>query len=96
MQVYIDDHAPLRLEQILIKLQGKVTSQWYLFGLAFGVPNDILEQLHDYSEEESLIELLDYWMRHHPGQPTWQEIADAQEKVEFYQIELQQAKGIGK
>ena len=79
------NEAPPNLDSILHRLHGKVKdSQWYCLGLAMGsgVPEKFLEQLKDcYPENQSLIEVLDYWLRNHPGQPTWQEINDAQEKV---------------
>ena len=58
-----------------------MTSKWHQFGLTLGVPRKILDQLTDYSEEDSLIEVLDYWLKHHPNQPTWQEVVDAQDKI---------------
>ena len=76
---------PPTLSSLLHELQGQTTSQWYQFGLALGVPKEILEQLTNYSEEDCIVELLDYWLRHHPGQPTWQEVADAQKHAESYQ-----------
>lgn len=62
-------------------LKGQITSKWYQFGVALGIPQTTLEQLTNYNEEDSLIELLDYWLKHHPNQPTWQEINNAQEKM---------------
>ena len=76
------DH-PLDLNSLLTLLQGHVTSKWYQFGLALGVPKKILDQLINYSEEDSLVEVLDYWLTHHPNQPTWQEVSDAQNKINF-------------
>ena len=74
------DHPP-DLNSLLHTLKGKISSNWYNFGLALGVPKAILDQLLDYSEEDSLIEVLDYWLSHHPQQPTWQEVANAQDKI---------------
>ena len=73
----------LDLDSLLIKVQGQVSSHWYQFGLAIGTPEDIMEQLKDYSEMDGLVEILDYWLRHHPGQPTWREVADALRKAEL-------------
>ena len=53
--------------------------------MAVGLPRNILEDLKSYAREQRLVEVLDYWLRHYPGQPTWQEVANAQEKVKFYQ-----------
>lgn len=63
-------------------LKGQaISSKWYHFGIALGVPKKILDQLTDYSKEDSLVEVLDYWLTHHPQQPTWKEISDAQNKI---------------
>ena len=62
-------------------LQGQISSQWYSFGLAIGVPKQILNQLKHYSDEECLVEVLDYWLKHHPGKPTWQEVVEAKNRI---------------
>ena len=54
------DETPLDLNSLLHKLQGQVSSQWYLFGLAIGVPIDVLKQFIHYSEQDCLVEPLDY------------------------------------
>ena len=56
-------------------------SQWYQLGVAIGVPRKVLNQIENYSEESCLAEVLDYWLKHHPGQPSWKEITDAQRKI---------------
>ena len=33
-----------------------------------------MKQLADYSEKDALVELLDYWLKNHPGRPTWEEV----------------------
>ena len=75
---------PPDLNSLLHLLQGQVTSKWIEFGQALGVPKKILDQLTDYSEEDGLVEVLDYWLTHHPNQPTWQEVSDAQDKINVY------------
>ena len=62
---------------ISIMLENKTGLDWFQFGEALGVPNKITEQLVGYSEKDALVEVVDYWLKHHAGQPTWQEIADA-------------------
>ena len=73
------------MDSLLFKLCGMVNAQWYHFGLAIRVPKEFLESLKGYSEEHCLIELLDYWLRCHPGQPTWKELADAVDEINRYQ-----------
>ena len=70
------------LNNLMIRLQGQISSQWYQFGLVLGVPKEIMGQWSHQSETEHLAEVLDYWLKHHPHQPTWKEITDAQKKIE--------------
>ena len=49
--------------------------------MAIGVPRRVLNQIENYSDESRLAEVLDYWLKHHPGQPSWREIIDAQRKI---------------
>ena len=74
------------LDQLLMKLKGKLSSQWYLYGLAIGVPKEVLDKLKDCPEEECLTEVLDYWLSNHFSQPTWSEVFNAQKKLEFYNM----------
>ena len=76
----------LDLESLLSKLNGKIKSQWYHFGLAIGVPNQTLDQLYNYSEDDCLVEVLDYWLKNHPDQPTWKELADAVADLQDYEL----------
>ena len=69
------------LNNLVYTLREQVSSQWYSFGLGIGVPKQILNQLEDYTDEECLVEVLDYWLRHHPGKPTWQEVTEAKRKA---------------
>jgi hypothetical protein len=71
----------LDLDWLLMKLRGHVdTKQWYQFGMAIGVPRDVLEMLKGYDEEQCMIELADYWLRNHPAKPTWSEICNTAKK----------------
>ena len=80
------EEIPLDLKSLLQKLQGQISKQWYQFGLALGLPMDVLEGFNLYSEEDCLVEVLDYWLKHHTTQPTWQEITNAQSKIESFNI----------
>lgn len=51
-----------------------------------GHPKEMLGQLSDYSNEDCLVEILDYWLKHHPDQPTWKEVADALEEMQDYEL----------
>lgn len=75
---------PPDLTSLLYRFQRQASVEWYPLGLAFGVPEDCLEELKQYTEEQCLIEVLKYWLRNHYGRPTWQEVEKVQEKVETY------------
>ena len=81
------EETPVNLKCLLEKLQGQISKQWYQLGLTLGLPMDVLEGFNLYSEDDCLAEVLDYWLKHHPGKPTWQEITDAQKKVEIFNTE---------
>ena len=66
---------------LVCALQGQVSSKWYSFGLALGVPKEFLNQLKCDSDEECLGEALEYWLKQHPGKPTWKEIMDAKNRI---------------
>jgi hypothetical protein len=79
--------TPVNLKRLLEKLQGQISKQWYQLGLTLGLPMDVLEGFNLYSEDDCLVEVLEYWLKHHPGKPTWQEITDAQNKVVTFNTE---------
>ena len=54
---------------------------WYQLGEALGIEKKILEKFTSCSPEESIIEMLDYWLRNHSGKPTWKEVANALRKI---------------
>ena len=71
----------LDLDCLLMKLRGRIDAKlWYQFGIALGIPTNVLEMLKGYDEEECIIELADYWLRNHPAKPTWSEICNAAKK----------------
>ena len=76
----------LDLDSLLIKLHGRVDIRWYALGTAIGIPTEFLDSLKSYPDQECMVEMLDYWLRHHPDQPTWKEIADAVEDIHDYNL----------
>ena len=79
----------VNVENMLIKFGDEVKSHWYKFGEAIGVPRDYLSTLSGENESQCLKNVLDYWLRHYPGQPTWEEVAEAHRKIKFVdQIKL--------
>ena len=60
----------------MIQLRPQVGPKWYQFGEAAGIEKEVLD---DYAchcnPEDCIVEMLDYWLRNHDGQPTWKETA---------------------
>ena len=75
---------------MLVKLHGRVDTQWFVLGIALGtalgIPTEFLDSLksYNYLDQDCMVEMLDYWLRNHPDQPTWKEIADAIEDIHDY------------
>ena len=81
IKYYYFIEGALNMESLLTYLRGRVTCQWYKFGAALGVPSNMLEKFvkdaEKSSEEKALAKVLEYWLKNHTTQPTWQEVANA-------------------
>ena len=84
MYYYLDQ--AINLDILLIQLKPTVTDKWYQFGEAIGVPKEILEECTRYPTDQSLVEILDNWLRNHSGQPSWKEIAEALTKIGLQEL----------
>ena len=68
----------LDLDNLLIQVQKVMTGCWHQFGKVVGVPDDLLNKCLKCSSEQSVIEVLDYWLRDSCEQrKTWRDVADA-------------------
>ena len=63
----------LNLDTLLIQVRDQVTPLWYEFGVAAGVPIDTLNKCLNCTPEESIVEVLDYWLRQ--SKKTWRDVA---------------------
>lgn len=67
----------LNLDTMLTQLGSHIASKWYQFGLAAGIPNEILDKLLEYPSEQCVIEILDYWLKSwKDDRPTWKDVAE--------------------
>ena len=55
-------------------------------GKALGVDNDVLDRCSSYPPEESIVEILDQWLRNFPGPPTWRAVAKSLRKIDLHQL----------
>lgn len=69
-------------------MKPAVTDKWYQFGEAIGVNKELLEKCTQYPPDQSLVDILDNWLRNHSGQPTWNEIAEALIQIGLEQLAL--------
>ena len=67
-------------------MKPTITDNWYQFGEALDIHKKVLEECSRYSSDQSLVEILDNWLRNHSGQPTWNEIAEALEEIGLKQL----------
>ena len=74
------------LDLLLILIKEEITPRRYEFGLIVGVSKDVMDGYLGYPSDQCLIELLDYWLRHHPGQLIWREVAQALREMKLYQL----------
>ena len=86
MTKFIDQDDSLNLDTLLIQVQGAVTSRWYQLGEALEVNKDVLDKCSNYPPEESIVEILDQWLRNFPGRPTWRDVANALRKFGLQQL----------
>ena len=81
---YIDD--TLNLDTLLIQIKAAVTARWYQLGEALGVSKESLDRFSSHPPEESIIEMLDQWLRSGPQRRTWRDVADALRKIGLQQL----------
>ena len=79
--------ASLNLDTLLIQIKTQVTPKWYQLGIALKINNEILDKYSQYSDEESIVEVLDHWLRNSSSKPTWRAVATALNKIELYELE---------
>ena len=77
-----DDSLDVNLDNLLIQLRPQVTTKWFHFGQAAGIDKEMLESFaKQCSLEDSIMEMLDYWLRHCKEVPTWRDIAEILKKI---------------
>ena len=77
----------INLDVLLIQLRLQVTPKWYQFGLAIGIPKEVMDKYSDHPDEECLVEVLDYWLRNqHESKLTWKEVAKVLREIDLHQL----------
>ena len=71
---------------MLIQIKAAVTSRWYQLGEALGIDKESLDRYSSHPPEESIIEMLDRWLRNGQEKRTWRDVADALKKIGLQQL----------
>ena len=74
----------LNLDSLLIQIRSQVTPKWYHFGLAIGISKEKLDEFANFPPEESIVEMLDFWLRIRETAATWRDVADALKRTGLY------------
>ena len=45
-----------------------------------------MKDLSSCGPDDRMVEMLDYWLRHHPTKPTWKDVAHILKKINLYQL----------
>lgn len=85
--MHADNLKQVNLDNLLIQLREEVTPHWQNFGLIIGVPRKVIVKYSEYPPDQCMIEILDYWLRHHDDAPlTWRDVAVALRQIKLYQL----------
>ena len=76
----------LNLDTLLIQIKAAVTLRWYQLGEALGVNKESLDRYSTHPLEESIIEMLDQWLRSGSQRRTWREVSAALRKIGHHQL----------
>ena len=69
------------MDNLLVQIRDRVTPEWFKFGQALGVKQEVLEECSKYPEDVSIVEMLDYWLRSSKSNPTWRNVGTALKQV---------------
>ena len=75
----------LNLDSLLIQLQDKITQKWHQFGVALGVEKQVLDRCLNCPPEQSIIEILDHWLRKNVER-SWGEVARALRQISYHRL----------
>ena len=81
----IESRLEDKLKKYLIQLRPKVTSKWRQFGMAAGVPNEVLENIAT-TNEDCLAKMLEHWLKNSTEEPTWTDVARILRQIELGQL----------
>ena len=77
----------LNLDTLLIQVRNQLTPKWYQFGVAAGIPTDILSKCSNYPPEECIVEVLDYWLRKSgQSRKKWSDVASILKQIDLQQL----------
>ena len=84
MMMLTDSSLPLDLNNLLDQIGEEVASEWYQFGRAIGISEEMLDKCSNRSPQEAVVEVLDYWIRNH--NPSWEDVPEMLNEVGFREL----------
>ena len=65
-----------------------MTSRWFQLGEVIGIPVETLNEYSSYSDEECIIEVLDFWLRNHGEKKrlSWKGVSKVLEEIQMHQL----------
>ena len=76
----------MNLDILLIQLNKQATPKWREFANIVGLSNMVKHLEKYYSDDESIIEICDQWLKSHPTLPTWSDVADVVKQLGLSQL----------
>ena len=71
---------------MLFQIRSQVTPKWFQFGQVVGIAKHILDEYSKYTDEQCIVEVLDYWLKNSLCTPTWRNVAEALKEIELYDL----------
>ena len=65
----VDDS--INLDSVLIQIKSSIGERWYDLGKALKTPENVLDKCKQFSPEQRLVEIVDFWIVNHKEKPTW-------------------------
>ena len=72
------------MDTLLIKIKAQVTPKWYQFGVAAGISKETLDEFATFPPEESIVEIVDLWLRSCESKVTWRDVAEILREIGLY------------
>ena len=78
----------VNLDLLLTLLKKEIIPRWHEFGALIGVPKEVIDNYlkSEYTADQCILEIFDYWLRHHPGPLTWNNVAQKLNEMKLHHL----------